>query len=75
MTAHLRDIPPEVTVVDPAELFCDNQYCYAGKGGQSWYFDDDHLSVVGAEVVARKIVELPKVAAALPKPETRIAHP
>ncbi len=75
VTAHLRDIPPEVMVVDPTNLFCDSRECYAGKNGQSWYFDDDHLSVVGAEVVARKILELPMVAAALPQPSIKTARP
>ncbi len=75
VTAHLRDIPPEVMVVDPTELFCDSQTCYAGKNGQSWYFDDDHISVAGADVVARKILELPMVAADLPQPVAKVARP
>lgn len=54
---HLKDIPNTVTVVDPSKLFCERETCYAVRNGVSLYFDDDHMSVAGAELVAGKIVE------------------
>jgi hypothetical protein len=53
---HLREIPAGVTVVDPADLFCDATVCYAGQHSISYYFDDDHMSLAGAGVVADEIL-------------------
>jgi len=41
------------------DIFCGDMTCYAGKDGLSFYFDDDHLSVAGASLVAAEIV--PKI--------------
>lgn len=49
----LKTLPAEVAVVDPAKMFCDDLNCYATHGGVSLYFDDDHMSVEGARIVAR----------------------
>lgn len=46
-----------LTVIDPADLFCDTAQCYAGKGGVSFYFDDDHMSVAGAQRLSERIVK------------------
>lgn len=54
----LDRFPADVTVVDPAQLFCDKINCYATRDGKSLYFDDDHMSVAGAMEVARNIVGL-----------------
>lgn len=53
----LSDVPPGVIVVDPAPLFCEVEVCLAVKDGVPLYFDDDHMSVPGARMVAVKIVE------------------
>ena len=55
-TARIAELPPEVRIVDPADLFCDAQLCFAAKGGVSFYFDDNHLSVAGARLLARSIM-------------------
>lgn len=39
-------------------LFCDAQSCVAGRDGVSYYFDDDHMSVEGARLVARALLPL-----------------
>lgn len=52
----LSELPPGVRVIDPANFFCDQASCYASKGGVAYYFDDDHMSIDGARVVARQIV-------------------
>jgi peptidoglycan/LPS O-acetylase OafA/YrhL len=53
---HLREMPAGVTIIDPADLFCDQIVCYAAQGDTSYYFDDDHLSVAGAAIVAARIL-------------------
>ncbi len=54
----LKELPVEVKVVDPANLFCDKRDCYVVKDGIALYFDDDHMSVRGAEMVAKEVLEL-----------------
>lgn len=49
-------IPEEVETVGVDDLFCDDEFCYGGKNGISYYFDDDHLSVEGARKVANHII-------------------
>ncbi|HEU4708115.1 MAG TPA: acyltransferase family protein [Methylophilaceae bacterium] len=55
--AHLAQIPHEVTVIDPAPLFCDNRACYAVKDGTALYFDSHHLSINGGRVVVAEILK------------------
>lgn len=55
--AHLGDLPPQVRIIDPTGLFCDDRNCMAARGGQAYYFDDDHLSVGGADLVAQQILK------------------
>jgi peptidoglycan/LPS O-acetylase OafA/YrhL len=54
--AHLADLPPQVKVVDPAPLFCSESGCAAAKHGSALYFDDDHMSVTGARLVADEAI-------------------
>ena len=56
VTARLSDLPPEVTIIDPAALLCDDTRCLAVTGGVARYFDDDHYSVAGAREVARVLL-------------------
>ena len=51
-----KDLPKEIIVVDPAKLFCDASNCLAVKESAALYFDDNHLSIHGAELVAEEIV-------------------
>jgi peptidoglycan/LPS O-acetylase OafA/YrhL len=68
--AQLRDrldeLPKGVTVVDPAELFCNKDVCASILRGRALYFDNDHLSLSGADIVADEIMrrasEAPSVA-------------
>ena len=57
VTARLSELPPEVTVIDPASLFCDSERCLAVHDGVARYFDDDHYSVAGAREVARVLLQ------------------
>lgn len=38
---------PDVTVIDPAAIYCDEKACPVGTADMSFYYDDDHLSVAG----------------------------
>lgn len=41
-----------ITILDPLEYLCDKTQCYSSKDGQPIYYDDDHLSQRGAELLA-----------------------
>lgn len=55
VTGRLSDIPHEVVVIDPADVFCDTDNCYATRNGKALYFDDHHISLAGAELVAEQV--------------------
>ena len=55
--SHRSDLPPKVLVIDPTDLFCDSASCYAVRDEQTLYYDADHLSVIGASYVARRVFE------------------
>ncbi len=55
--ARLPGLPAGVTVVDPAPLFCSGDSCLAASGGVARYFDDDHMSVGGARLVADQVLK------------------
>lgn len=46
---------PGMALVDPANIFCEADRCFAGRDGVAYYFDDDHMSLEGAKLVSRKI--------------------
>jgi peptidoglycan/LPS O-acetylase OafA/YrhL len=55
--SHLSELPTNVLVVDPTDLFCDSDSCYAVRNEQTLYYDGDHLSLIGASYVARRVFE------------------
>lgn len=50
-------VAPHAVVIDPADLLCDDETCYAIRGGVSQYFDDDHMSLMGVRPVAAAVVD------------------
>ena len=52
----LNQLTKEAIIVQPADLFCNSRSCAAVKDGKALYFDDDHMSVYGASLIAREIV-------------------
>ena len=50
----LGDIPKQVKLVNPTEIFCDSEYCYGSDTKGYLYFDDDHVSLHGASVIVEK---------------------
>jgi len=41
--------------IKPKEILCDNQFCTVIHNNKIIYFDDDHLSVTGAELILNNI--------------------
>lgn len=41
--------------IKPYSIFCKNNYCPAIHSGKALYFDDDHLSTYGAELLLSKL--------------------
>ena len=46
-----RRLPKEVEIWDTTLHLCSETVCFAGKDGTSLYWDDNHISVAGAEMV------------------------
>ncbi len=40
-----------VQLIDPTEVLCDAGQCYGAKQGRTYYFDDDHLSESGNDIL------------------------
>ena len=43
---------PNIHILDPKDLYCDDSYCYAVKNGKMMYADDDHHSIAGSIIQA-----------------------
>ncbi len=54
--AALPALSKSVTVIDPADMFCDPTTCYAARNWQALFFDDDHMSLHGAALCAARIL-------------------
>lgn len=48
---------PNLTVVDPKTIFCDEQRCKAYQNGRLLYRDDDHLTRYGTDRLVERIGE------------------
>jgi peptidoglycan/LPS O-acetylase OafA/YrhL len=55
--AALVDLDASVHIVDLADHFCDASTCFAVRNYRALYFDDDHMSVSGARLVAKEIIQ------------------
>lgn len=42
---------PELEIYDPLPLFCDTHSCRGMRGDHMYYIDDDHLSILGSQMV------------------------
>ena len=52
---NLNQLPTDIVIIDPSVDFCDANQCYAVKNNISLYFDDDHMSVKGADIISARI--------------------
>jgi len=46
-----------ITILDPKDLYCDDNYCYAIKDNIMLYADDDHHSVDGSIIQAKYFIK------------------
>ncbi|MCO4321516.1 acyltransferase family protein [Aliidiomarina quisquiliarum] len=53
-----------IEIVEVAETFCDQEYCWGDKAGRPIYYDDDHLSEYGADFLAAEFKRITTRAAA-----------
>ena len=53
-----RRLDKAVKVLDPADTFCADTMCHSILDGKAMYFDNNHMSLAGAEMLARKIIPL-----------------
>ena len=44
-----------ITILDPSELFCDDEFCHHTQDLIPYYSDDDHLSFLGSKKIAKWI--------------------
>ncbi|MFT6208464.1 MAG: peptidoglycan/LPS O-acetylase OafA/YrhL [Colwellia sp.] len=49
--------PENVMIIKPSELFCDAETCFAMINGVPLYFDDDHPSIKGSELLIQPIIK------------------
>jgi len=49
-------VKDKVSIVDPADVMCDERLCYAIRNNKSLFFNSDHMSVDGALLVATKLL-------------------
>jgi hypothetical protein len=51
----LKLLNPNVEIFDPTNLFCDSEYCYVVRNGIALFFDDNHMSVSGGNLIAEDL--------------------
>jgi peptidoglycan/LPS O-acetylase OafA/YrhL len=47
---------PNIEIVDPFDVFCDNTYCYGAKDATLRYRDDHHVNSVGAQRLVEALI-------------------
>lgn len=70
VTQRRSEFPAEVKIVNTSRLFCESGSCYAARENTSFYFDNNHMSVGGAEKVVEQIGAVTKAAADSRSPQT-----
>jgi hypothetical protein len=55
--ARLVRANPGLTVFDPRSVLCDEQACRTTLSGRPLYYDSDHLSVLGADLVVSGLLK------------------
>jgi peptidoglycan/LPS O-acetylase OafA/YrhL len=54
---HLKDLPANVEVIDPADLLCNTEVCFAIKNKIPYYMDDNHLIQPGISLITKALLE------------------
>ena len=50
------ELSSEVIIINPANYMCDSKNCLASNNGISYYYDDNHLSISGANIIAKALL-------------------
>lgn len=50
-----NELDDHVIVLNPVDYFCGDVECYVIKNGKGLYFDDNHMSLYGARIIAEAI--------------------
>ena len=50
------DYPDNVVLINPADYFCGDKFCFSTIDQRSLYFDDNHVSNYGASLIAEDII-------------------
>lgn len=53
----LDEIPKEVAIVNPADIFCMSGSCLTIKNHRALYFDNNHMSLSGTDLVSEVIIK------------------
>ena len=56
ISQNLEIFSDKVEIIDPIDLFCDEDYCYINDESGYFYFDDHHLSIYGANKVVERYI-------------------
>ncbi len=57
MLRAVKERYPSVSLVDPASVLCDEQWCHGKVDGRLIFRDTQHLSAAGAEIVVNNIFQ------------------
>jgi hypothetical protein len=52
----LNELPSDVIVINPVNYFCEDGNCLVANDGIAYYFDDDHMSIGGANIIANALL-------------------
>jgi len=52
----ISELPEEIKIIDPEDVFCDDSVCSVIKDSKALYFDDDHMSLYGASLISDLIM-------------------
>lgn len=57
LVTKLRNEFPGIAIVDPLNLFCDENSCYLKRNGVLYFRDQHHLSISGSREVANELLD------------------
>jgi len=52
----LTELPSEVIIINPANYFCEGDECLVANDGIIHYFDEHHMSIGGANIIAKALL-------------------
>ena len=52
----LSELSDDIVVINPVEYYCENDECLVANDGIAYYFDDDHMSIGGANIIAKALL-------------------